>query len=148
MAWSKPFDEVEITYVEANYPAMTCARIATKLGRSERGVQNLVARLGLRGKGASCACAMDGPSAGAPDAGTPEVDGGPQDELEELREIKQVLKHALRHDADPRDIPKLSAELREVIKRISDLEGGEDGPGGAMAGGAGNIVVSVPLRPA
>ena len=149
MAWNKPFSDMEIAYVEKVFPKKSCATIAAKLGRSERGVRDLVKRLGLR---EPCAAprACDGtPSGGAAD-GPPDAPPGegPQDELAELREIKRVLKRTLKDDIDPKDMPRISAELREVIRRISEIEEGEDGGCGPVAGQAGNIVVSVPLRPA
>jgi hypothetical protein len=148
MTWSKPFTDAEIAYVEREFPKKSCATIASKLGRSKRGVEKLVNRLGLR---EPCAPppARSKEDAHAREAACPPPAGeGPQDELSELRDIKRVLKRTLRDDIDPRDMPKISAELREVIKRISELEeGGGDG-GGTMDRGAGNLVVTVPLRPA
>ena len=152
MAWSKPFDDKEIAYVEKHYPQLSCATMAAKLGRSERGVRNLVRRLGLaeRRAGAPARRNEDAPAhaRGAPDRAEAAGGDGPQDELAELREIKRVLKRTLRDDIDPKDMPRLSAELREVIRRISEIEEGEDGGSGTLGGQAGSVVVSVPLRPA
>lgn len=152
MAWSKPFTDVEIAYVEKNYPKKSCATIAAKLGRSKRGVENLVKRLGLREPRAPAPARAEEGGVGAVRGTAPDIAGpggeGPQDELAELRDIKRVLKRTLRDDIDPKDMPRLSAELREVIRRISEIEEGEDGGSGTMGGQAGSIVVSVPLRPA
>lgn len=156
MGWSKPFDEVETEYIENHYPTLSCATIAAKLGRSERGVRNAVKRLGLaeprppapaRSNEDARACAGDAPVGGDPGGGCGGCEPS-QDELAELREIKRVLKRALRSEIDPKDMPKLSAELREVIRRISELEGDGDGGSGALAGTPGSLVVSIPLRPA
>lgn len=148
MAWSKPFDDVEAEYVRNHYPKMGCAALAAKLGRSERGVRNLVKRLGLA---EPCAPAGARSKHDARASVTPalEEDCERQDELAELREMKKVLKHTMHDDIDPRALPKVTAELREVIRRISELEeGGSDGGSGALAGSSGSLVVSVPLRPA
>lgn len=155
MSWSKPFSEAEIAFVEKYYPKMSCSTIAAKLGRSARGVQRLVKRLGLREPRAPACTRAEEDGFENPQAEALGVAGGklsgedaPQDELAELRDIKRVLKRTLRDSIDPKDMPRISAELREVIRRISELEGGEDGGSGTMGGQAGNIVVSVPLRPA
>lgn len=152
MAWGKPFTDAEIAYVEMNFPKKSCASIAAKLGRSTRGVEVLVKRLGLREPRppAPARSSEDAPAHArdAVVAAEPAGEEPAQDELAELREIKRVLKRTLKDDIDPKDMPKLSAELREVIRRISELEGGGDGGGGALGGGPGSIVVSVPLRPA
>lgn len=150
MAWSKPFDDVEVEYVRNHYPKMGCAALAAKLGRSDRGVRNLVKRLGLtepcapagaRSSYDACAPAREQPAG--------DVASERQDELSELREMKKVLKHTMHDDIDPRALPKVTAELREVIRRISELEEGDaDGGSGALAGSSGSLVVSVPLRPA
>lgn len=143
MGWNKPFDDAELEYIERHYPQMSCATIASKLDRTERGVRKVVKRLGLAERQAP-ACTRSNEDARAEEG---PGDEGAQDELAELREIKRVLKRTLRDDINPKDMPKLSAELREVIKRISDLEGGADGGGGSVDSGS-SIVVSVPLRPA
>ena len=144
MTWHKPFGDIEVEYIEHHYPQMGCAEIAEKLGRSEQGVRNVVNRLGLAQRRARVAGGADG--AGPPE---PSLDDGAQDELAELREIKRELKRSMKQDAGPQTLPKLSAELREVLRRISEIEeGGDDGSGGSLAGGAGNITVTVPLRPA
>ena len=151
MTWHKPFNDVEIEYVKNHYPQMGCAAIAKKLGRSERGVRDLVKRLDLAAPHARANAGDDSdgcfPDAIAPTR-PPDCAGEKQDELKELREIKRVLKRTLRDDIDPRAMPKLSAELREVIARIAYLEGDGDDPDGPVASAAGNLVVSVPLRPA
>ena len=146
MGWSKPFTTAEIAYIENNYPVMSCASIADDLGRSERGVRNVVKRLNLTESHARANSVPSAPPTIACE-NEPETEEK-QDELSELRAIKRVLKRALRNDAKPSDMPKISAELREVVRRISEIEEGEDGSGGSMAGGSNSIVVSVPLRPA
>ena len=141
MVFSKPFGEVEIEYIGNHYPQMNCREIAEKLGRSEQGVRNVVNRLGLT---QSCARAKQAPDAGR----TEPASGGDsaQDELAELRELKRILKRSMREDAGPQSLPRLSAEFRETVKRISELEGGEDADGEFPA--AGGSVLVVPLRPA
>ena len=149
MAWGKAFTDAEIAYVEKHFPKKSCATIAAKLGRSTRGVQLLVKRLGLREPQAGAPARNHGDAPAPARYAEAAAEEGPQDELAELRSIKRVLKRTLRDDIDPRDVPKISAELREVIKRISEIEeGGGDGSGGTLAGGAGNITIAVPLRPA
>lgn len=141
MGYKNRLTEVELGFIENSFPRLSCAEIAKKLGRTTRCVEKAVNRMGLRSGDANTARAF-GADAFAP------PDDAPQDELAELRDIKRTLKRALREDAVSKDMPKLSAELREVIKRISYLEGGGDEPGGTVAGTAGNVVVAVPLRPA
>lgn len=153
MGWSKPFDEIEIAYIKESWPRLSSEEIGRKLGRSKRGVNKVISRLGLRERCVPTRAPEEDARAteGAPPAAPPPMPApgeAEQDELAELREIKRVLKRTLRDDISPKDMPKLSAELREVIRRISELEGGADGDGGTMAGGAGSIVFSVPLRPA
>lgn len=132
--------EVELGFIEHSFPRLSCAEIAKKLGRTTRCVEKAVRRLGLRSEGANIARPRDEDQVSCE---------GAQDELAELREIKRTLKRALREDALAKDMPKLSAELREVIKRISEIEEGDgDGSSGSLAGCAGNITVTVPLRPA
>ena len=134
--------EIELTFIEHSFPRLTCAEIAKKLGRTTRCVEKAVVRLGLRDRGANIA-----PTPRARDGGPSE--DGPQDELAELRAMKRVLKRALRDEATCKDMPKLSAELREIVKRISELEEDDgSGSGGTVDRGAGNITVTVPLRPA
>lgn len=152
MAWNKPFDDKEIAYVEKHYPRFSCAEIARKLGRSQRGVEKLVKRIGLDERRA-CACAREEPGGEGPVQGGQECpeDGSMQDELGEMRELKKILKHALHEGVDPRSMPKLSAEYREVLKRISELEGEGEGDGGNVGAPGvelGSLLVSVPLRPA
>ncbi len=142
MVFSKPYNDAEKEYIRAHYAQMGCAAVAAKLGRSERGVRNAAKEFGL-----TASCAPGRAPVEDARAGEAPVDEETQDELAELREIKRVLKRTLRGDVSPKDMPKLSAELREVIKRISDLEGGADGGGGAVDSES-SIVVSVPLRPA
>ena len=143
MGWAKPFDDKEIAFVKEKYPRMSAAEIAEKLGRSRRGVENLVKRLGLT---ASCAPArvrvVPLPNKPAGRASS-EADG--QDELSDLRELRSILKHSL-SDAGSKELPKLSAEYREVLARISELERKGKGSGSAKGGADGSIKAFSGLR--
>lgn len=143
MVWSKPFGAAEIEYIGNHYPQMSCAEIAEKLGRSEQGVRNVVKRIGI---------AQSRPRAleeriviASPDIA--DGDGGrAQDELAELRELKRLLKRSMREDAGPQSLPRLAAEYRETVKRISELEGG--GNGGGRQGDLAGLIGFVPIRSA
>lgn len=159
MSWSKPFTEVELAYIEKAWPKVGCAAIARKLGRSTRGVEKKVSQMGLRERRAQAragAAARAEPSHADPpeDAPSPAPapDGGRQDEMQDelrdLRELKRILRRTLKDDIDPKSIPKLSAEYREVLKRIDELEGGGDGGGTVAGDGPGSLLVSIPLRTA
>jgi len=141
VTWHKPFSEIEVEYIERHYPKMGCADIAAKLGRSEQGVRNVVNRLGLS---QPHACVEEAPCARPKVAAGQEEES--QDELAELRQLKRALKRSMREDAGPQTLPKLSAEFREVVRRISELEGGDGGKsgGGELAG----LIGFVPVRPA
>lgn len=135
MAWSKPIGEVELAYIEKEWPRLSCAEIARKLGRSTRGVENAVNRLGLRERRAP-----------APARATPADDNPapsePLDEAAELRVLKKMLKAAMR-EAGPQSMPKLSAEYREVIRRIGEVEGDS---GGKQSSELAGIIGFVPVR--
>ena len=149
MAWSKPFTEIEIAYIEKAWPKLSCAAIARKLGRSQRGVENQVNRLGLRDGAAPRADARSGGETRAREDAPPARDADEaQDELADLRELKRRLRRMIKDDIDPRAMPKLSAEYRDVMKRIDELERGGDGRSGASGQDGGNLVVSIPLQPA
>lgn len=141
MAWSKPIDETELAYIEKSWPSMSCAEIAQKLGRSRRAIQNAVNRLGLREPHAP-ACACDERE----DAAMEDLADEEQDELAELRFLRRTLKRSLQ-EAGPQSMPKISAEYREVLARISEIERGGDGsaskPGNELAG----LIGFVPVRP-
>ena len=135
--------EVELSFIENSFPQLSCAEIAKKMNRTKRCVEKAVNRLGLREAGANTA-----PARAREDGGCDGPDGF-QDELSDLKEVRKALRRSIKQDAGPQTLPKLSAELREVLKRISEIEeGGADGSGGSLAGGAGNITLTVPLRPA
>lgn len=151
MTWSKPLSEIELAYIEKSWPRLSCAEIAEKLGRSKRGVENAVSRMGLREPRAPA-----GETARArADAGDPEEEGRDDglDELTELLMLKRAQKRQIR-EAGPQSLPRLSAEFRETVKRIDELRNGgkgNDGSRGAMAGKQAqpeSLVVSIPLRPA
>ena len=141
MTWSKPLDDIELAYIEKAWPQRSCTEIAEKLGRSKRAVENAVNRLGLREPRARAREAHA--PRGAPDACGEED----QDELDELRELKRTLKHSM-NDAGPAAMPRLSAEYREVLARISELEGGAGASGGKAGGGLAGIIGFVPVQPA
>jgi hypothetical protein len=159
VTWHKPFGIAEVEYVQAHYPDMSCEAIAEKLGRSRRGVYNLVKRLGLRD---SCAPARaDESRMRAREGGSPDVveeiadavmsvvgDDEPQDELAELRAQKRFINRVMRENARAADVPKLSAELREIRRRIAELEGESDGDGKSSASDFDSIFLSFPLHPA
>lgn len=129
MAWSKPFTQEEDEYIESVFPQMRTGAIAAKLGRSASGVRSRIAALGLRQEPAMMrarARAREEERAG----GTGE---DPQDTLAALRELRGVLRCALM-DAEPRNIPSISAEYRETLDAIERIEnGGENGEGGGLA---------------
>lgn len=129
MAWSKPFTKEEDEYIKSVFPQMRTGAIATKLGRSVSGVRNRIATLGLREE-----AAMSHARARAREE---EHASGPgddhQDTLAALRELRGVLRRALM-DAEPRNIPSISAEYRETLDAIEHIEnGGEGGEGGGLA---------------
>lgn len=142
MTWCKPLDDVELAYIEKSWPDRSCAEIAEKLGRSRRAVENAVNRLGLRASHAPATRARDAHSGRGGSRGS----GEDQDELAELRELKWTLRNSMA-DAGPSAMPKLSAEYREVLTRISELEGGSGASGGS-AGGLAGIIGFVPVQPA
>lgn len=144
MAWSKALDEKEIAYIEKSFPRLTCAEIARQLGRTTRCVQKAVNRLGLREPPAPRVRAEEERGAAAAGDGDER-----QDELACLRELRKSLKRLIR-EAGPSSAPALSKEYREVLARISELEGGDDGGSGGALGGASpdSLLVSIPLRPA
>lgn len=142
MGWVKPFSDVEIAFIESQWRSLGTAETASRLGRSKRGVENIVNRLGLR---APCASApASAPAPARADRGVIENEGQEADELEELIALKHVLKTTIRSCADPRAIPKLSAELRATVARIEELESGEERSGGLD----GELLGLVQLRPA
>ena len=150
MTWYTPISEIELAYIEKSWPRLSCAEIAEKLGRSKRAIEKAVNRLGLREPGAPAA--EDAPArADAGDAGEPAQDDERQNELAELRMLKRALKRSI-CEAGPQSLPKLSAEFREVVKRIDEVEkegSGDDVRGGAMARAKPeSLLVSIPLRPA
>lgn len=150
MAWSKPMSDVEVAYIEKSFPKYSCAEIAQRLGRSTRCVQKNVARLGLRERCAP-APARDGADAcrhGEKGSLAADDGGEEPDELAELLWLKRVLKSEMRDDPGPAAMAKLSSEFQSVVKRISEIRGGDYGDGGSRTADVGNILVAVPLRPA
>lgn len=147
MTWSKPLSEIELAYIEKSWPRLSCAEIAEKLGRSKRGVENAVSRMGLREPRAPA-----GETARAR-ADDEDAKDDERDELAELLMLKRAQKRQIR-EAGPQSLPRLSAEFRETVKRIDELRNGgkgNDGSRGAMAGKQAqpeSLVVSIPLRPA
>ena len=111
MAWSKPFTADEIAAIEGMYPQLGAAEIAEKLGRSRRGVENVIKRIEKAAPHTRASCRPD------------EADGGA---LDKLRDTAGVLRAAMA-DAGPRDIAKLAHEYREYVLEIDRLERAEDG---------------------
>lgn len=125
MAWSKPFTEEEDEYIRTVFPQMRTGAIAMKLGRSPSGVRNRIAALGLRSEAATMRAREM--------VAEEDRRGGAQDTLSMLRELRGVLRQALM-DAEPRNIPSISAEYRETLDAIERIENGvEGGEGGGLA---------------
>lgn len=114
MAWSKAMTEAELAYIEKYFNKMSATQIAKKLGRSRRGVETRIKQLQANKEAASRARART--------REMPEDLNAPQDELRELRLARSVLRTQLQECKDPRVLPKISMEFREVLQRISDLE--------------------------
>lgn len=139
MSWSKPFDEDELTYIEASWPRLSAAEIARRLGRSPRGVNRKIRELGLReprarasvppGAGAQGGAGGDAPGGADAREGADAADA--QDTLTRLRELREVLRAKLVGDIDPRAIKGVSEEYRAVLAQITELEGGDGGEEGA-----------------
>lgn len=118
MSWSKPFTEDEITFVRESFGQLSPAEMAQRLGRSKRGVNNLISRLGLR---ASQKAEEPAPA--------PPRQAASGSQLDALLELRDILRLALL-DAGPQSIPKVAREYRETLDEIERLrDGGESGPG-------------------
>lgn len=138
MAWSKPFTEEEDEYIRTVFPQMRTGAIAQKLGRSPSGVRARIAALGLREEAAilrTRACAHEGEPA-------KQAQDGTQDTLSMLRELRGVLRCALM-DAEPRNIPSISAEYRETLEAIEKIENGGEGGEGGEGGGLAELIGSL-----
>lgn len=120
MAWSDPFTKKELRYIEEHYSQMTAAEIAEKLGRSRSGIKKKIREMGLT-KSASCARVV------SPEAiESAEDDGNENDRLSALTTLSNILRNAIA-EANPSQLPKLSAEYREVLAEIDALNGGGGG---------------------
>ena len=141
MGWSKPFTEDELAFIEASYPQLGSAEIARRLGRSRRGVDNKVRQLGLAERRARAREAAEVPPLPRRDPTRSE-----QDTLADLYELKGILRSALVADIDPRNIPKISAEYRQVLSEIDAIEnGGEEQDD---ASGIDGLIGTIELRAA
>ena len=112
MSWSKPFTEDEVTFVRESFGQLSPTEMAQRLGRSKRGVNNLISRLGLR---ASRQAAVPVP--------TPPRQAPADSQLGALLELRDILRLALL-DAGPQAIPKVAREYRETLDEIERLRDG------------------------
>lgn len=138
MAWAKPFTAEEKEYIETVFPQMGATEIAKKLGRSRAGVNNQIKALGLRARRTPCAPAPTGAPA--------REEGDGQDTLSLLRSLREVQWRALM-DAEPRNLPSISAEYRATLAEIARLEG-EDETGKEGGDPLDALIGIIGLRPA
>lgn len=110
MSWSKAMSEAEIDFIRNSYKSMSAKKIAKKLNRSERVVYNYVKKF------------RDEEKSGAPRARVVQ-DSQEFDALGDLMSLRDVLRRAML-TCEERNLPKITAEYREVIKSIEELNGG------------------------
>ena len=118
MSWSKPFNEDELLFIQESFPRLSSAEIAKRLGRSKRGVNEQIRKLGLRDKEPGATHAREAPAAGQdeqPDPGST---------LEGLLELKEVLRAAI-SDCGYKELPKMAAEYRATLEAIEQLGGNQ-----------------------
>lgn len=110
MSWSKAMSEAEIDFIRNSYKSMSAKKIAKKLNRSERVVYNYVKKF------------RDEEKSGAPRARVVQ-ESQEFDALGDLMSLRDVLRRAML-TCEERNLPKITAEYREVIKSIEELNGG------------------------
>ena len=135
MAWSKPFTDEEKEKIRQLKDQLTSQEIADRLGRSRRGVENVLKKIAAEAPYARAWC--------RPEAGSGE---SPRDgALADLYANKRRLEDAM-DVAGPSSIPRLAREHRETVMQIWALEGEDVGQ--AEPGDPGELLATISLRPA
>lgn len=113
MPGAKQFQQWEVDYIADSYPQISVAEIAKRLGRTPRGVRNVVNRNKLK------KVEVDEPLTVPMDE-----TADPDESLVRLKELRDIQHRALM-TADPRNIPALSAEYRATLEEIRAIEEGD-----------------------
>ena len=131
MAWARPFSDEEKEEIKKLKDQLTPQEIADRLGRSRRGVENVIKKLE---ESASCARAWCAPA-----------EGSGRGALADLKALAARLEAAM-NEAGPQSLPRLAREYRETVMQIEALEGGDAEHG--KQGDPGELVATIALRPA
>lgn len=116
MAAKGPVTEMEREYIRSKFPQLSVAQIAKNLGRSRSAVNKVVKTEALRSAPVREECPEPA-----------EKDGEPPDTVSRLKELRDLLRDALRV-AQPRETAALAREYRATCEAIDRMEGDTDDP--------------------